>query len=630
MAESSFQKLKDLDLSRDEVERIGQALKQEEFRKLLVDYVEEVQNPANKKLYESEIAQLEKERGNDVTFIDPQPGYVIKTSVDGNKKCFINICCNDNIQEPSSKPAFKEGSKGLQWALPHSLTPPRDDLDNKGVRCQVFDVVFHPNTLRMSRNNQAFRNMLNNTALEAIEKNFDVKLDKNNLKFPKLQFKGLAHASMIRKPSAKNSVMEQKEPLEQEFLDKLYAQVDQSMKPIKKSPRKNNQNHQEDTIYTTPKYLIKHRSHVDIQEFVDHKEAKINAAIPKELQIEINLPLLKTSSDITLDVTEKTIQLISEKPSKYKLNLTLPYRVNQDNGNAKFDKDLKKLIITLPVKRALIENRDDSGVESDQPPSHESEDEDEEIIREHEKKINKTKPTFLDENLHYDLPEFTCHLYENVLAFTLNVKNVDSTSLKQIIEDDSIHIKFTSISSSFYNAHYAFFVKTPSKLLKEGVLIETWDNNVIIQLPCDNEIKYYYYGLKETDLNRKFIEEPSIINNVLQNPIPEETELETPTKDTKSEEQEESISSNAINILGTSYESSGDELSYSYSPSKSKGILKRLASTNRWGRSISESSLDDFCSSLDSHNPNPEDGGEAGSLKKTVRFNDVIMRQLYR
>ncbi|KAJ8935310.1 hypothetical protein NQ318_010375 [Aromia moschata] len=128
---------------------------------MLTDYVEELQDPKNKKLYEDEITQLEKERGVDVTFIHPKPGYVIKTSVNGNKKAFINICANDHIKKPTSSPTIKEGTK---------------------------------DTLHLAEKNKAFRTMVNTTALEAVETSFDVKLDKKNLRFPKLSYKGLAHA----------------------------------------------------------------------------------------------------------------------------------------------------------------------------------------------------------------------------------------------------------------------------------------------------------------------------------------------------------------------------------------------------------------------------------------------------
>ena len=46
--------------------------------KLLADYAAELADPANKARYEAEIAALEAERGYEVAFVHPQPGYVIK------------------------------------------------------------------------------------------------------------------------------------------------------------------------------------------------------------------------------------------------------------------------------------------------------------------------------------------------------------------------------------------------------------------------------------------------------------------------------------------------------------------------------------------------------------------------
>lgn len=129
-----YAKLKELDLSREEIDRLGSALRDENFKRLFFDYVDELHDPENVRLFQSEMTQLEKERGVDVTFINPTPGYVIKTSVDGHKKCFVNVCANENVQKPSSSVARKEGARGLQWALPHTLAPVREDVDRKGVR----------------------------------------------------------------------------------------------------------------------------------------------------------------------------------------------------------------------------------------------------------------------------------------------------------------------------------------------------------------------------------------------------------------------------------------------------------------------------------------------------------------
>lgn len=74
MAGSNDDRWKDLDITKDEVDRIGKALKDEKFRKMFVEYAEEISDPKNREVYEKEIAQMEADRGMDVQFIHPKPG----------------------------------------------------------------------------------------------------------------------------------------------------------------------------------------------------------------------------------------------------------------------------------------------------------------------------------------------------------------------------------------------------------------------------------------------------------------------------------------------------------------------------------------------------------------------------
>lgn len=101
--ESSKKRFADLNMTKDEMDRFTEAMKKEEFRKLLVEYAEELADPVNRQQYEKEIAQLEEERGMNVTFIHPEKGFCLKTTQGGSLKCFINICKNDKIDKPSSK-----------------------------------------------------------------------------------------------------------------------------------------------------------------------------------------------------------------------------------------------------------------------------------------------------------------------------------------------------------------------------------------------------------------------------------------------------------------------------------------------------------------------------------------------
>ena len=143
-----------LDLTHEEVEKIGKALKNPEFRNLLTDYCEELNDPAPvyRQRYQQEVIELEKQRGFNVTFIDPEPGYVIKTvSSFDDRKVFINVCSNQLIGDSRLMPhAVHTSSHGnMLWSVPHSLTPPRTDFDKSKQKCIVFDIVYHPNTLQL-------------------------------------------------------------------------------------------------------------------------------------------------------------------------------------------------------------------------------------------------------------------------------------------------------------------------------------------------------------------------------------------------------------------------------------------------------------------------------------------------
>ena len=357
-------KWEDLDLTNDEVKRLGEALKKEEFRKLLVEYAEEISDPENRKKYEEEIARLESERGMDVKFVNPNPGYVIKTCLDDGKKLFINICKNEHIQEPKcEKKKGPNGRVGHQWSIPHSFAPVRDDIDKSGSKCKVIDFVINPGTYRMAESNPDFKKMLHNTALDGIENQFGLSPDRKNLKFPKITFKGTPTATVIRtrKDEAKSKPTKQddddpisklKYPYSNKTSEEMAAELAEKNKKAKKNASEVKPEVLEDK-YQTPKYNIIHRGYLDFQDYRAAPDAK-QSLRPKELVVEILLPMIKSASSVDLDVLPKSLKLLSEKPAKYKLDLSLPYEVDDSNGSAKFDKSKNKLVVTLPVVPAKI------------------------------------------------------------------------------------------------------------------------------------------------------------------------------------------------------------------------------------------------------------------------------------
>uniref|UniRef100_A0A3Q1F6U4 Protein kintoun n=1 Tax=Acanthochromis polyacanthus TaxID=80966 RepID=A0A3Q1F6U4_9TELE len=351
--------LKELNMTVDEMDRFTKAFKDEKFREMLRDYAQEISDPENRNRYEEEIKLLELERGNSIAFIHPQPFRAFKTSVDGKQKCFINICESDKVGKPEFKCVVSEdGCRGQRWSLPHSLPPGRPDTDHKGNKIMIYDVVFHPDTLHIASKNKRFMDMVEGTAIQGIQDAFKVALDKNNVREMRTKYKGTPQPCVIRKPipgyKAKEQT-EQPDPLAFPYPDEKRPATLPQTKTAESPPMKNSNAEpksfqiqpQKTKEPTKPKYTVKYRSVIDLQDFRCSRDSA-QSPRPKEIVVNIDMPLLKSVTDTSLEVKEKSLLLESKTPA-YRLELPLAYPVDEDKGEAKFNKQRGQLTITLPV-----------------------------------------------------------------------------------------------------------------------------------------------------------------------------------------------------------------------------------------------------------------------------------------
>ncbi|XP_049755396.1 protein kintoun [Elephas maximus indicus] len=342
--------LEDLDLSGDEVQRLTTAFQDPEFRRLLSEYAGELTDPENRKRYEAEITELERERGVEVRFVHPEPGHVLRTSLDGAKRCFVNVCSNVLVGAPSSRPGSGGAAPGHHWFLPHSLAPGREYAGRRGTRYTVYDVVFHPDALALARRHERFRHMLDATALEAVEKQFGVKLDRRNAKTLKIKYKGTPEAAVLRTPLPGGAPARPEEEPEGPLSDFPYpyrypgasgnSAVPQPQAPAPSGPAP-------PPAPTEPRYSVVQRHHVDLQDYRCCRDSA-PSPVPRELVVTIELPLLRSAEQAALEVTGKLLCLDSKKPD-YQLRLSLPYPVDDSRGKAQFNKARRQLVITLPV-----------------------------------------------------------------------------------------------------------------------------------------------------------------------------------------------------------------------------------------------------------------------------------------
>ncbi|NXJ04136.1 KTU protein, partial [Odontophorus gujanensis] len=166
-------------------------------RALLAEYAAELSDPEQRRLYEEEVTALERERGVEVRFIHPTPGYVLRTSLAGSRRCYLNICSNPHV----APPRVRAEPGGHRWALPHSLAPGREELGRSGRRRFIYDVVFHPAALRTAARSARFRRMLSDTAMDAVESRFAAQLDRINASVLRsTRYKGVPQAPVLRSP----------------------------------------------------------------------------------------------------------------------------------------------------------------------------------------------------------------------------------------------------------------------------------------------------------------------------------------------------------------------------------------------------------------------------------------------
>ncbi|XP_058913066.1 protein kintoun [Kogia breviceps] len=342
--------LEDLDLSGEEVQQLTSAFQDPEFRRMFSEYAEEITDPENRRRYEEEITALERERGVEVRFVHPEPGYVLRTSLDGTRRCFVNVCSNALVCAPSSRPGSRGAASGSQWSLPYSLTPGREYARGRGSRYTVYDVVFHPDALALARRHERFRQMLDATALEAVEKQFGVKLDRRNAKILKVKYKGTPEAAVLRTPLPGGSPARPEGEPESPLPDFPYPYRYPEAAGSAAIPRPQAPSPPEAVLQpapTEPSYSVVQRHHVDLQDYRCSRDSA-PSTVPQELVVTIELPLLRSAEQAALEVTGKLLCLDSRKPD-YRLRLSLPYPVDDSCGKAQFNKARRQLLVTLPV-----------------------------------------------------------------------------------------------------------------------------------------------------------------------------------------------------------------------------------------------------------------------------------------
>ncbi|XP_050540367.1 protein kintoun-like [Daktulosphaira vitifoliae] len=255
------------------------------------------------------------EQGVHVTFIQPVPEFTIETymkhiTTKSQVKVFINVCYSDDIDKITC--TF--------------------DGDND------YWSIFHTDFVLPTKVKDHFKHFVRDVALKSIEDNFNVFLDRSNLKYSKKCFNfimkpietrlKLHHLKSVQKPLVSSATSTRQ--------DNFTQTVDLN-------------DFKEKSVINTPVFEMNYCLGANIQTMNREIFSNISYSNPDEIIIEIVLPLLENSENIDLKILNNVLKLVSKNPACYKLNIDLPYTVSVEKCNGLFDTDTKKLVIRLPV-----------------------------------------------------------------------------------------------------------------------------------------------------------------------------------------------------------------------------------------------------------------------------------------
>jgi len=345
---------KDLAMSDVEANRIDECMKKPEFASLFKEYIDDISNPGNMEEYDQYLRQLEAEGEIPDTeeVIRPDKGFCVKiATVDNGAKTFVNLCSTDRVPEPSQGDAKAgtnydtTGSKGdgAFWSIPYIHTAVRMDRDKSDQPCHVYDILFSPEALKKGEQHPAFKALMIQTALESLEENGKIKLKNTEGKYDYSLLKNMTYKGQMVRP---HKLKKELPVTDHDTKKKTTPSPATNKKPANKKPTPP----KEPEDPTKPKMTFVHRGELDMSDALassGSRELPISRR-PKELVVRLELPLLESAGDMDLDIKGGFLEFTV--PGVYNLKHKLPFPVDEGSGDAKYNKTLKVLTVTLTVQ----------------------------------------------------------------------------------------------------------------------------------------------------------------------------------------------------------------------------------------------------------------------------------------
>lgn len=394
--------MRKMDVTQKEVEQIAKAFSDAQFQELFQEYCEEIGKPEINNAYNQEIADMEKKNGVHSEFLHPNPAHCVRLEImpEDNPKAvlhtaYLNIAQNKMVSQSRCE-RDKEGTAGLLWHLPHTLSPPREETI-EGSKCRIYDVVFHPDTIRMGKTNSNFMSMLHKSAIDAVSSSFKVKVSPKYEIVAEKSYIGKPEPCILKTPlpaagsdAAKNWANEdlpqfgakkskpkaaskksekQKEEEIREDLAKFMENRPARMKNTKVSglrTRWEGLPGVNDDGTLLPRWQIKQSKKIDLTDFISAPKFA-DPSKKEDLVVSFWLPELENSKNLKIDILDKNLGLRTVNQEKqYRCTISLPYNVESKISKAIFKNTERILEIKLPI--AMDKISFDDAVNNIEPP----------------------------------------------------------------------------------------------------------------------------------------------------------------------------------------------------------------------------------------------------------------------
>ena len=521
---SNFPNLKDDRPTREEIRKIFQSIDhdKDQFDNIMEEYTKEISDPNN--IAETNQYLREAEKKNDlpknVKLAEPKKGFCIKSEKFSIKrpsmrcKAYINICALENVSPP------KEDSNHM-WSLPHLLNKGRNDQDNKGNLCMTFDVIFHPEAIRLAKGNLSFKkfvcdtsiNGLNNSVLKASGEKISLDYVVN-----KYDYKGKEVALMNVHAISAGELDSRKEPNDsyksqiqneiekikneneiEEDEEKVFDKPDVNLEDAHESIKNQNElNNNEMSYPITPKYKIKYSDDFQLQKYFYNPNPVVEMPQYNKLIVEIEVPLMDNLNLAEVELDSR--KLFMRYKEIYILNIDFLVEVDKEKSEAKFDR--KKNLLTVS---ALIVRKNKEELKLKQ-------DENIEIINEDEE--NK-KETVKIENQNIEKEKLKNQFDDNLPPDNLKEEKVENKIIPQEKNKNEL--------LEFNNEN-----KSQNDSIKLTNSLENYNNNDINKPLVEekkqmveevkNENKEEIKKINQVDVYKeKYKDEDDVENNILNN-----------------------------------------------------------------------------------------------------------------